>query len=79
MAARMASRKVELRGCHATLSDSQGRAPATEQDWDTEYLELILSVKMVDSIDEAIEFIGAPWFGPGRCHCYQETDGGGAL
>jgi glutamate-5-semialdehyde dehydrogenase len=57
IAARMAAAGVELRG------DARSRAivpevkPATEADWDTEYLELILSIKVVESIDEAIEFI----------------------
>ena len=31
--------------------------PATEEDWGTEYLDLILSVKIVDSLEEAIEHI----------------------
>jgi glutamate-5-semialdehyde dehydrogenase len=33
-------------------------ADATDEDWDTEYLALILAVKVVDSVDEAIEHIG---------------------
>ena len=31
--------------------------PATEEDWKTEYLDYILSIKVVESIDEAIEHI----------------------
>ncbi len=57
IAARMASRKVELRGCPRTMAILKDARPATEQDWDTEYLDLILSIKVVDSLDEAIEFI----------------------
>lgn len=57
LAARMASRKVELRGCPRTIAILRDARPATEQDWDTEYLDLILSIKVVDSLDEAIEFI----------------------
>src|SRR5271166_2700265 len=53
----MASRKVELRGCPRTIAILRDARPATEQDWDTEYLDLILSIKVVDSLDEAIEFI----------------------
>ena len=34
-----------------------GGVPATEEDWGTEYLDLILSVKIVDSLEEAIEHI----------------------
>jgi glutamate-5-semialdehyde dehydrogenase len=58
IAARMASRKVELRGCPRTMAILRDARPATEHDWDTEYLDLILSIKVVDSLDEAIEFIG---------------------
>jgi glutamate-5-semialdehyde dehydrogenase len=58
LAARMAPARVELRGCPRTLSILPDAVPASEQDWDTEYLDLILSVKVVESIDEAIEFIG---------------------
>jgi glutamate-5-semialdehyde dehydrogenase len=57
LAARMAPLKVELRGCPRTLAILKEAHPATEQDWDTEYLDLILSIKVVDSIDEAISFI----------------------
>jgi glutamate-5-semialdehyde dehydrogenase len=57
LAARMSSRKVELRGCPRTVAILKDARPATEQDWDTEYLDLILSIKVVDSLDEAIEFI----------------------
>ena len=31
--------------------------PASEQDWSTEYLDFILSVKIVDSFDEAVQHI----------------------
>ena len=48
--------QVELRG------DERVRAlidvlPATDEDWDTEYLDLILAVRMVDGLQEAIAFI----------------------
>jgi len=48
---------VEIRAsarCRAVVSDL---APATEEDWRTEYLDLILAVNSVASLDEAIEFI----------------------
>ncbi|MBN2814161.1 MAG: glutamate-5-semialdehyde dehydrogenase [Bacteroidales bacterium] len=48
---------VELRGCKKTLQLLPGIATATEQDWQTEYLGLVLSVKVVDSLDEAIDHI----------------------
>jgi glutamate-5-semialdehyde dehydrogenase len=48
---------VELRGCERTRKLLPGAKPATEEDWHTEYLDLILSVKVVDSLDDAIAFI----------------------
>ncbi|MFZ0890664.1 MAG: glutamate-5-semialdehyde dehydrogenase [Candidatus Binataceae bacterium] len=57
LAARLEQAGVEIRGCPRTLEIVRGAKPASEQDWDTEYLDLILAVKIVDSIDEAIEFI----------------------
>ncbi len=47
---------VELRGCDKTLSIIQASS-ATEEDWATEYLAPILSIKIVDGIDSAIEHI----------------------
>ena len=48
---------VELRGCPRTRAILPDIAVATEDDWRTEYLDLILSVKVVESLDAAIEFI----------------------
>jgi glutamate-5-semialdehyde dehydrogenase len=48
---------VELRGCDRTRAILPAAAPASAEDWDTEYLDLILSVKVVGSIEEAIGFI----------------------
>ncbi|MBE8189502.1 MAG: glutamate-5-semialdehyde dehydrogenase [Candidatus Thioglobus sp.] len=48
---------VELRGCEKTCQFSDKIAPATDEDWDTEYLAAILSVRIVDSISQAIEHI----------------------
>ncbi len=47
---------VEIRGCEQTVGIIGGKK-ATEQDWTTEYLDKIISVKIVDGIDEAIEHI----------------------
>ena len=55
--AAMQEKKVELRGCERTLAVCPEFVPATEEDWSTEYGELILSVKVVDSLDEAIDHI----------------------
>ena len=48
---------VELRGCPETLRLVPFAIPATEADWDTEYLDLVLAVKVVDSLADAIVFI----------------------
>ena len=48
---------VELRGCQQTTSLVENILPATEQDWQTEYLAPILSIKIVANVDEAIEHI----------------------
>ncbi len=48
---------VELRGCERTRQIAPEIAAATEADWRTEYLDLILSVKVVDSLEEAMEHI----------------------
>lgn len=51
------SAKVELRGCDKTCSLLPGIKQATDEDWSTEYLDLVLSIKIVSSIDEAISHI----------------------
>jgi glutamate-5-semialdehyde dehydrogenase len=49
---------VEIRGCNRTMGLVSGQIrQAEESDWGKEYLDLILSVKIVDTIDEAIEHI----------------------
>ncbi|MCJ7778115.1 MAG: glutamate-5-semialdehyde dehydrogenase [Sedimentisphaerales bacterium] len=50
------SPRVELRGCLKTAAIIDVK-PATEEDWSTEYLDYILSIKVVDGVDEAIEHI----------------------
>jgi glutamate-5-semialdehyde dehydrogenase len=50
------AKNVELRGCDKTRKFINIK-PASDADWKTEYLDLILSIKVVDSLDEAIEFI----------------------
>ncbi len=49
---------VELRGDESSRSLVPSMTPATADDWDTEYLDLILAVGIVDSLDEAIAHIG---------------------
>ena len=58
IAKRLAEKNVELRGCERTraiLGDSV--IPADEEDWSTEYLDYILAVRVVDSLDDAIAHI----------------------
>jgi glutamate-5-semialdehyde dehydrogenase len=57
IAARMAAAGVELRGDDRVRAIIPAARPASEADWDTEYLDLILAIKVVGSIDEAIDFI----------------------
>ena len=57
--------KVELRGCERTRAII-ACAPATEEDWKTEYLDTILSIKIVDSLDDAIAHI--------NCYGSRHTD-----
>jgi len=48
---------VELRGCAITQEILPGIKAATEEDWDTEYLAPILSIRVVDGFAEAVEHI----------------------
>lgn len=48
---------VALKGCEETCRIDDRVAPATEQDWSTEYLDMILSVRIVDGVEEAIQHI----------------------
>ncbi len=51
------SHGVELHGCTVTCEFAPEVIPATEQDWGAEYLDLILAVKVVEDLDEAIRHI----------------------
>ncbi|AEF17203.1 Gamma-glutamyl phosphate reductase [Thermoanaerobacterium xylanolyticum LX-11] len=57
MVNKLTSLGVEIRGCSITKSICPDVKEATEDDWKTEYLDLILAVKVVESIDEAIDHI----------------------
>lgn len=54
MAATFRKEGVELRGCERTRTILPDCLVATEEDWYAEYLDLILAVKVVDSMEEAI-------------------------
>lgn len=57
MIAKYRAAGVEIRGCKTTCALVGGNKPATEEDWSTEYLDLILAVRIVKDMDEAIEHI----------------------
>ena len=59
MAERFAEAGVELRGCAATCRILPDAQKARESDWPAEYLDLILAVKVVEDMDEALEHIAA--------------------
>ncbi len=56
-AARLRDFGVELRGCEVTRRFAPWATPATEEDWAAEYLDLVLAVRVVDSLDEALAHI----------------------
>ena len=58
VAERLQRAGVELRGCSRTRQILPNVKEATEEDWYAEYLDLILAVKVVDDIGEAIDHIG---------------------
>ncbi|MCK9266247.1 glutamate-5-semialdehyde dehydrogenase [bacterium] len=49
--------KVEVKGCKKTLKIVSGIKEATDKDWEEEYLSMKISIKIVDSIEDAIEHI----------------------
>ena len=59
LAAAMAEKGVELRGDAAARAIVPSMHPATDADWDEEYLGLVLSVRVVPSLDEAVAHANA--------------------
>ena len=57
VAARLRAAGVELRGCPRTCELVPEACPAAEADWDTEYLDLVLSVRVVPSFEEAVAHV----------------------
>ncbi|MEN9680855.1 MAG: hypothetical protein RLZZ627_748 [Pseudomonadota bacterium] len=53
----LTAKGVELRGCPQTLSLISAAVPALEDDWDTEYLAPILSIRVVEDLDAAMDHI----------------------
>ena len=48
---------VEVRACDKTRAQCQGLVPAADDDWAAEYLDMIVAVKIVDSLDDAVAHI----------------------
>jgi glutamate-5-semialdehyde dehydrogenase len=70
---------VELRGderARAAAAQPGGMAEATEQDWAEEYLALVLAVKVVDSVADAVEHVNA--YGSGHSEAIVTSDTGAA-
>ena len=59
MARRFVEAGVELRGCPKTCRLFPGAKTATEDDWGAEYLDLVLAVKVVSSMEEAVNHIAS--------------------
>ena len=72
MLAKYAEAGVEIRGDENVQSFDEAVVPVTEEDWATEYGDLRLSVKIVDSIEEAMEHIAR--FGTGHSECIVTND-----
>ena len=72
MLAKYAEAGVEIRGDKAVQGFGEDVVPATEEDWATEYGDLRLSVKVVASMEEAMEHIAR--FGTGHSECIVTND-----
>ncbi len=57
VAAALEAKGVELRGCEKTCAILTNINSASEEDWKTEYLDLILAIKVVDSFEDAVVHI----------------------
>ena len=66
LASALTEKGVELRGCAETCRLISAAVPATDADWDTEYLAPILSIRVVSGLDAAIDHI--------ECHSSRHTD-----
>lgn len=67
IAARLREKRVELRGDDRARAILPEAVPASEADWETEYLDYILAVRVVDSLDEAVAHIARYSSGHSEC------------
>ncbi|HSD51352.1 MAG TPA: glutamate-5-semialdehyde dehydrogenase [Candidatus Methylomirabilis sp.] len=68
---------VEVRGCRRTQALAPGVQPAAEADWDTEHLDLVLSVRVVGGFEEAVAHIAR--HGSGLAEAIVTADHGRAM
>jgi glutamate-5-semialdehyde dehydrogenase len=76
MGPRLAQADVELRADARALTMLETAVPASDADWSTEYLDLILAVRVVDSVDDAIAFINR--YGSGHSDSIVTSDAAAA-
>ena len=77
LVARLTAAEVEVRGCPSTQALAPAVLPATEADWDTEYLALTLSIRVVASFEEAVAHIAR--HGSGLAEAIVTSDHGRAM
>ena len=74
---KLSEAKVEIRGCEKCLAICPKLKTATKEDWSTEYGDLIISIKIVENIDEAISNINT--YGSGHSEAIITTNYNNAL
>lgn len=74
---KLSEAKVEIRGCEKCLAICPELKTATKEDWSTEYGDLIISIKIVGNIDEAISHINT--YGSGHSEAIITTNYNNAL
>lgn len=74
---KLSESKVEIRGCEKCLAICPELKIATKEDWSTEYGDLIISIKIVENIDEAISHINT--YGSGHSEAIITTNYNNAL
>ena len=67
MKVKLDEKQVEIRGCEKTQEILPGCVPACEEDWGTEFLDYILAVKVVDSLEDAMAHIARYSSGHSEC------------
>jgi glutamate-5-semialdehyde dehydrogenase len=72
LAPRLREAGVELRGDEYVTGLLPDATPATEEDWRAEYLDLILAIKTVDTLDQAIDFVNS--YGSGHSDAIVTAD-----